>query len=113
MEKDLGETLTVGAPAVISDCGNASIFVVTGFSAGGDDLSATIQHDDSGGRPANSTTTLGATFTVGARVAPITSIAYYVADPNGTGPSLWRVIGNGAPQEVVPGVEALQIKYGV
>ena len=30
-----------------------------------------------------------------------------------TGPSLWRVTSNGAPQELIPGVEAMQIQYGI
>lgn len=113
LQKDLGENLVVGAPAVISDCGNASIFVVTGFTAGADDLTATVDHGTGGGPPENDSDSLAATFTIGARVAPITTIVYYISNPNGTGPSLWRVVGDAAPQEVVPGVEAMQIKYGV
>jgi len=112
--KDTGEALQAGTPAIISDCGNAAIFVVNAFTADADDTAATIDRSAGGGPPANATTNLGATFAPGARVAPITTVVYYVA-PNaaGTGPALWRVISNGAPQEIIGGVEALQIKYGI
>jgi type IV pilus assembly protein PilW len=114
VDKDVGESLAVGLPAIISDCGNASIFVVNSFTPGADDDTATIDRTTAGGPPSNATTNLGATFPQGARVSPIISVAYYVA-PNtaGTGPALWRVESNGAPQEIIPGVEALQLRYGV
>ncbi|HEU4781278.1 MAG TPA: PilW family protein [Steroidobacteraceae bacterium] len=114
VDKEVSELLTVGAPAIISDCGNASIFVVNQFNPGGGNISATIVRNIGGGPPGNATDDLGATFAPGARVSPILSIAYYVA-PNaaGTGPALWRVMSNGAPQEIIPGVEAMQIRYGV
>lgn len=112
--KDVGETLTVGMPAVISDCGNASIFVVNAFTEGGGGTTATIDHTAAAGPPANSSTSLSNAFSAGARVAPIMTVVYYVR-PNaaGTGPSLWRVVSNGTPQEIIPGVEAMQIQYGV
>jgi type IV pilus assembly protein PilW len=114
VQKDVGETLTDGAPAIISDCGNASIFVVNSFTAGGGDTSATITRTTGGGPPTNSTTDLGATFEAGARVAPITTIVYYVRpSASGTGPALWRVVSNGAPEEIIEGVQAMQIRYGV
>ena len=114
--KVAGETLVDGTPAIISDCANASIFVASNFTAGSD-TTATITRATGGGPPANATEDLGAVFAPGARVTPITTVAYYIA-PNEaeTGPSLWRVnmsVSDGAPQELIPGVEALQIRYGV
>lgn len=112
VEKDTGETLETGKPAIISDCGNATIFVVNGFDD--DDTTADISRTTAAGPPGNATVNLGSTFQPGSRVSPITSIAYYVR-PNsaGTGPALWRVVSNGAPQEIIPGVQAMQIQYGV
>lgn len=112
VNKETDEALVAGTPAVISDCEFASIFVVGGFTDGG--ATATISRSTAGGPPSNTTTNLGATFAIGAQVAPITSIGYYIApNPAGTGNSLWRVLGNAAPQEIVPGAEALQIRYGI
>jgi type IV pilus assembly protein PilW len=114
VEKDTGETLLPGTPAIISDCNNTSIFVVDTFTPDGDDLGATITRATSGGPPSNTTTSLGADFQRFSQVQPITSIAYYVA-PNGagTGTSLWRVLANNAPEELIPGVEAMQVRYGI
>ena len=114
VSKGVGEMLEEGMPAVISDCGHAAIFAVTDFTGAAEDTTATIAAATGGAAPTNSTTDLAAVFNVGARVAPIVSIAYYVA-PNATdtGPSLWRVIAGRDPQELVPGVEAMQLQYGV
>ena len=114
VDKAAGETLTPGTPAIISDCASASIFVVSEFTPDGTDTSADIERSTTGGPPTNDSTDLGATFTRGARVSPVTTIAYYVApSASGTGPALWRVVSNNDPQEIVPGVEAMQVRYGV
>jgi type IV pilus assembly protein PilW len=114
VEKEVGESLVPGMPAVISDCGNASIFVVSGFTPGAGDISATIDRVAGAGTPSNTTINLGATYAPGARVSPVTSIGYYIApNTDATGPALWRVTSNGAPQEIIPGAEALEIRYGV
>jgi type IV pilus assembly protein PilW len=114
VDKDVGEALVAGTPAIISDCSSASIFVVGDFTPDGTDTAATITRGTSGGPPTNTTADLGATFGVGSRVAPITSVAYFIA-PNsaGTGNALWRVISDGDPQELIPGVEGMQVQYGV
>jgi type IV pilus assembly protein PilW len=55
----------------------------------------------------------------GAQVVPLDTIVYYIrpSDTVRTGgvrnPSLWRIIGSGAPQELIEGIEAMQIRYGV
>jgi type IV pilus assembly protein PilW len=114
VEKAAGDMLAVGTPAVISDCYSLSAFVVTNFDGAAADTTAKISHASGGGTPSNSTDELGAMFRPGARVAPITSIAYYVApSTTGSGTSLWRVVSNNAPEELVPGVQAMQLKYGV
>jgi type IV pilus assembly protein PilW len=115
VSKDVGEMLEEGSPAVISDCGHAAIFAVSDFTGNAEDTTATIAAVTGGSEaPTNSSTDLAAVFNIGARVAPIVSVAYYVA-PNSadTGPSLWRVIAGSDPQELVPGVEAMQLQYGV
>jgi type IV pilus assembly protein PilW len=106
VDKAAGEMLPIGQPALISDCGNASVFEVSNFVAGGDDLTGTVT------RPGASN--LGADYRPGARVMPVVSVGYYVApDAAGTGRSLWRVIDDQPAVEMVPGVEALEIQYGI
>jgi type IV pilus assembly protein PilW len=55
---------------------------------------------------------------VGARVVPVDTVIYYIRDSattrNGvTNPSLWRKVGSAAPQELIEGVENMQILYGI
>jgi len=57
-------------------------------------------------------------------VQPIQTVIYYVAsctavvagspcDTSVTPPALWMIVGAAPPQELVEGVEGMQIKYGV
>lgn len=114
VDKDPAESLAAPTPVVISDCGGASIFIATGFTASSDGKSATIDRGTAAGTPTNTTDDLGYAFNPGARVAPIVTVIYYVApSETGTGPSLWRVVGSNDPEEVIQGVEDLQIRYGI
>lgn len=106
VDKAAGEMLTIGRPALISDCGNASVFEVSNFAAGGGDVTGTIT------RPGSAN--LGADYRPGARVMPVVSVGYFVApDTAGTGSALWRVVDDEPALEMVPGVEALEVRYGI
>jgi type IV pilus assembly protein PilW len=106
VDKAAGEMLPIGRPAIISDCGNASVFEVSNFAAGGGDITGTIT------RPGPSN--LGADYRPGARVTPVVSVGYFVApDAAGTGTSLWRVVDDEPAVEMVPGVEAMEVSYGI
>lgn len=104
--------------AFIYDCEKGSIFRITGFTAGGD-----IQHTDVADADGytNALTRLAQfnTFETDAYVSAIDSYTFYIApgeaalNPGNTTMSLWRKIGPAAPEELVEGIEDLQIKYGV
>jgi type IV pilus assembly protein PilW len=109
---DAGDTL------MVTDCSATSVFEVTGYSAG------TIQHvaDVSQGAAtggvasaANSTANLGYAFPEGSTVLPVRTTIYYVRQSGvaGNGNSLWRRIGRNAPEELVEGVDSLQLLFGV
>jgi type IV pilus assembly protein PilW len=52
-------------------------------------------------------------YAVNSSVTVIETVVYYVRPSSSeSGPSLWRIVGNGAPQELVEGVERLEIQYG-
>jgi type IV pilus assembly protein PilW len=96
-----------GSTLMISDCSAAAVFSATTFT-GGTGV-ATIAH---------SSTDLGIPFPVGARVVPVDTVIYYIRNSNTTrngvtNPSLWRKVGSAAPQELIEGVENMQIKYGI
>ena len=89
--------------AVIGDCAQSSVFIVTGLAGG-------LEHDGA----LNSTADLGRAFGPDAMVVPIDTISYYVAASSFSGEdSLWRQVGNvAAPEEVAEGVEDFQLTYG-
>ena len=62
--------------------------------------------------PQNAVTNLGI-YAQNSLVAATTSVVYYIRNSaSGSGPSLWRIMGNLAPQEIIEGVEGLQVQYG-
>jgi type IV pilus assembly protein PilW len=110
----------VGTTFVINDCGGESFFVATTTAADAD-TTATLRRSTGGTAPTNQSKDLLASFTQGAQVAPVDTVIYYIA-PSGTpavkggqaGPALWRIVSStGVPEEVIPGVERMEIKYGV
>jgi type IV pilus assembly protein PilW len=111
-------TFPTPVPVVISDCQGAAVFVATGFTPGG---SATIAHAAGGGPPANTNSALTRGFAINALVQPVETVIYYVASCNTntapcdatTPPALWQIVGTKPPQELIQGVEAMQVKYGV
>jgi len=111
-------TFQTPVPVVISDCQGAAVFLATDFTPG---ASATIKHAAGAGAPGNASASLTRSFGLNALVQPVQTVIYYVAScPDNTAPctgvsppALWRIVGSQAPQEVIQGVEAMQIKYGV
>lgn len=104
----------------ISDCNARSIFQVTANNGG------TIKHveiaaaededEETGDQPGNSSGNLGYAFTDAAELVPVHSIVYYLRDGTtpGAGTSLWRRLSNsGVAEELVEGVENMQVAYGV
>ena len=112
------ERIAPNSPVLISDCANATVFVASSFLDAG--TTATLGWSTGGADPANSGSSLGAAFAAGAQITPVNTVIYYLAPGTSSaspsvapGPSLWRIVGGADPEEVIPGVEALQIQYGV
>lgn len=107
----------VGQVVVLSDCQGATVVQVDAVA---DDVACpnatarTVTLDGTLGNPGNATTSfsrdLGADLTEAYRM--VTRV-YYV-DLNGDGvPALFRRTDTAAPVELVTGVEAMQVRYGV
>jgi len=94
--------------AMISDCINAAVFQVTNP----DPSSGTINHIV-GGTPGNATDALGKDFTNAADIVRMSTLTYYIRSGVLGRPSLWRQDGVNLAQELVEGVEDMQILYGV
>lgn len=119
IETDAAATIAVNDIVMISDCAARSIFEVTGKAG------AVLSHAESDGEaeeedassstPGNQTDDLGQAYTANAEVTPLQSIVYYIGAGStpGAGTSLWRRIsGGGAAQELVEGVENMQLQFG-
>lgn len=110
------DKLLPGDTVLISDCSAATVFAVSDFTGAGS--TATVGHGTGGAGPGNATDDLGSFFQTGAQVVPVDTIIYYIRDSgtdrNGVhNPALWRIVGAGGPEELIEGIEALQIQYGV
>jgi type IV pilus assembly protein PilW len=73
--------------------------------------------------PGNEFATTSFPFTLNTEVIPLETVVYYVAASQGAGPpdntlpagttSLWRRVGLAAPEELIQGVENMQLEYGM
>ena len=107
-----GITVPVGQTMIANDCVNTTVFAVSAFVPGGA-TAATLQHRAGGAPGTNASNNLLSGLTADAQVSFVDTVIYYVRD-DGTGAALWRRIGNEPqPQRLIPGVENLQILYGV
>jgi type IV pilus assembly protein PilW len=100
-----------GDVVMITDCNATSVFQVTSYAAG------IIQHNGGGAAPGNSTADLGYVYQAGATLLPVRTVIYYIrqsanASHGANFNSLWRIVGTGAPEELVEGVDSLQVLYG-
>jgi type IV pilus assembly protein PilW len=120
-----GTNFTACDVVVAANCAEASVFQVTGVAGalaivGPPPIPAgqLLQHAQGGacgGAPGNSAATLGTTFNpgLGGEVAQVSTKSYYIRDGASGRPALWRVVGPDAPQELVEGVERMEIRYGI
>ncbi|MGH8625150.1 MAG: PilW family protein, partial [Gammaproteobacteria bacterium] len=93
--------------AMVSDCTNTAVFQITNNPTGG-----IINHAIGGGTPGNATNDLGKDFTNTADVVRLSTITYYIRS-GVLGPALWRQDGANPAQDLVEGVQDMQIRYGV
>ena len=93
----------------ISDCNARAVFQITAYNAGD------VAHAAAAGAPGNSTDDIGYAFTDLAELVPMQSVIYFLraGSTPGAGTSLWRRVSDGGPpEELVEGVESMQIQYG-
>ena len=91
-----------GQIMLITDCNASTVFQVSGYA------SPNVSHaTGTVPAPGNATTNFGYVFQGGARLIPMQTVVYYVR-----GNALWRRVGGNAPEQLIDGVQALQIVYG-
>jgi type IV pilus assembly protein PilW len=109
---DADNGLARGDIVLVSDCIAAAIFQI---SSANPNTSGSLAHNTGTGTPGNATTSLGKEFTDG-EVVRVASFLYFVGTNPAGRPALYRreVSRDGAAaEELVEGIENLQITYGV
>jgi type IV pilus assembly protein PilW len=108
---DAQQSLQAPQIAIISNCGQALLFQITGIAG------TTITHAAGGAPGANATAAFTTNPGVGSQVAPLSTTVYFIgkgADGDGALFSANMQINNTLqPNELVPDVEAMQILYGL
>ena len=100
--------VAAGQIMLIANCEATTVFQASGFAVG---PPSTVLHAAGGANPGNATADLGFQYLADSRLIPIQTVVYWVGD-DGTGPALWRRVGNDAAEILVEGVQALQAAYG-
>lgn len=101
---------------LVTDCEGATVFQTTGYTTS----NGNTVHN-TGGLPAptdpdypgNATKDLGHTFAEGSQIFFPRTATYYVRNNDAGEPALYRKIGLNAVEELVEGVESMQLRYGV
>lgn len=110
-------TLSVGNIVMVTDCTRATMFQISGPGTLGTPVNGVIQHAAGGGiPPGNSTGDFGQNFIYEAKDNPriyrFYFATYYIRNNASGEPTLYRDSSDGGAQELVEGIEDLQILYG-
>jgi type IV pilus assembly protein PilW len=92
---------------MIADCSNADVFQVTSNNS-----TSPLAHGTGGAAPGNATQTLSKAYDTAAKVMKFHTHVYYIKSKTDGTPALYMQ-DNGTDQELVEGVENLQVTYGV
>jgi type IV pilus assembly protein PilW len=109
-----GEEPVAGDIMAITDCDRIAYFQVSAYDAN----TRTIEHAQgaASGVPGNVDDSLEFEFNVGpqatSHLLPLQTVAYYLRTGADGTPALWRRVGRAPPEELLPGVERLQLMYG-
>lgn len=102
--------LAAGQFGIVSDCLKSSVFKITGVAG------TAVTHAAGTAITDNASATLALTYPAGSQFVPLQQTAFFVAQGNGGQSILMRATYAGSTwsaQQLVPGVETLQILYGV
>ncbi|MGV6809596.1 MAG: PilW family protein [bacterium] len=92
---------------LVTDCETSSIFQKTNSN-----YTQGIKHELTAATPSNLTTDLGKAYSDEAKLMKLTTLSYYIRDKDGI-PALYRKAEGGNAEEIISGIESLNITYGV
>jgi type IV pilus assembly protein PilW len=111
--------LSVNDVALAYSCEGQAYFQVRSIAAGPIAGTVALTHEVGGGtttKPGNAVADISYVFRTNAEVIPVETIIYYIsastAGPAGS-TSLWRRIGLNTTEELVEGIERLELAFGV
>uniref|UniRef100_UPI0023F20E8E PilW family protein n=1 Tax=Metallibacterium scheffleri TaxID=993689 RepID=UPI0023F20E8E len=111
-----GNPLTVLVSAVaVSDCAKSSIFVPAMTSSTAISNPVTVGPIGNNGA-GNVSTQIAPVYQDGVQLAPMQQVAYFVGSGNGGQSALYQAVlvgGQWQSQELIPGVDNMQVLYGV
>ncbi|WP_317705976.1 PilW family protein [Methylomarinovum caldicuralii] len=97
-----------GDIVIAGNCSRASIFQITNVNAG-----MNVVHNTGGSvTPGNATKDLGACYAGNGELAKITTRTFYIRTNPAGFPALYRKDGSNAAEELVEGIENMQILFG-
>lgn len=104
--------VAVGDILFVSDCKTADIFQVTGPANDPVDWNRVV-HNSGSGTPGNTDGSLSKPYGPDAEILKFVQVTYFIAPSATSGqPALWRSVF-GVPVELIDGIEAMEILYGV
>lgn len=122
--KGCGETdsfsgLCEGDVLLVTDCQKGRVFQTTQLNDAGGDLNV-VHAATAKLPPGNAEPSWGGNsrppeeqFTAGAEIYKVKTTVYFVGRGSGGEPSLFRRVGTAAPEELIEGVENMQVLYGL
>lgn len=106
---DTGNGLVQNDIVLVSNCETSRVFQITSANPS---TTGVIAHAASGTMPGNATATLGKIYANG-EIIKLQTVSFYIRNNADGIPTLWQVIGSAPPEEVIEGVENLDIEYGI
>ena len=111
-----------GDLVLLTNCRGADIFQVTNTTSGGGAAKQAVIHNSGTGSPGNTVGSAGCaganpnclsqTYGGDSSLLKLQSVRYFIANGASGEPALWRDF-NGTNQELIDGVEQMQILYGI
>jgi len=104
--------LKVGDIVMLSDCAGSTIFQITNFNANNQ---GSVVHNTGTASPGNVTKIFSHRYTVNSEIQKMVTSTYFIRKStlNTNRLALWRKDGSNSAQELVEGIDNMQILYGV
>jgi type IV pilus assembly protein PilW len=102
--------IEVNQVLMLADCHARAVFEVTGYNK----TTGIVTHAASAGTstsPGNASADLGHAFEANSQVVRLQTVAYYIGSSGGR-VGLWRIVGGGTPEELIEGVERMELRFG-